>query len=495
VRQGKYKAAIQEYNDILKADPQDTTTLNLLGDLYVRVEAIPDAVRTFIRVADLYCHTGRATKAIAVLKKAAKLDSHNLECATKLARLFAQEDLLVEAQQQCVIVAECYLHAGLREQGYGVYRELIQRSPDNVEFRLRLAESCLRDEQRDEAYEAFHDAAQTLQRQGRHEESLRTYLKALTAKPDGRGALNAAVNIYLQRGETQPAEALIRHLLRVRPDDPEMLTLLGHVQQMELALAEARKAISHAVEEDPKALQYQVDLVSAGDRAYLTFMMAVAELQRQGRERDALNTCLKALKLKPGDKPALFIAVNLYLKLGDMQSAVVMLRHSLRAHPDNVELLLMLGSVYQQAHDASGAEQVMSRAFALQPSCWREVLEFAGYCGRMGEHERALRLIDRVMECCDEVHHQHAIIEVLHILLNWSRTNSGTGGCSETSARRTKRSGIWPSHSQRSLLRYERLITGLGRMESLRPRLRLGRWRCRGRIMNSPTATRRLTRR
>lgn len=419
VRNGKYKAAIQEYCAILKSDPNDTTTLNLLGDLYVRVNSLPEALHTFLIVADLYCQSGRATKAIAVLKKASKIDPNHLDCAIRLARLYAQEDLLAEAQQQCLIVAECYLRAGMNEQGFNVYQEVIRRNPDNVDVRNRLAEAYLRHEYRDRAYDVFLDAANVLKDQGRYEEALKSYLRALTAKPEGRAALVAAVNIYLQRGETQPAESLINYLLRTRPEDPELLTLLGHVQQMEMALREARHAISNAAEEDSKALQYQVELVSACDRAYLTFMTAVAELQRQGKEREALNACLKALKLKPGDKPALFVAVNLYLKLDDTQSAIVMLRHSLRAHPDNVELLLLLGSVYQQAHDISAAEQVMSRAIALQPSCYRDVLDFASYCLREGEIDRALRQIDRVLEECDDQQAEHEIIDLLNGVIGY----------------------------------------------------------------------------
>jgi tetratricopeptide (TPR) repeat protein len=417
VRQGKYKAAIQEYGEILKADPYDTTTLNLLGDLYVRDGNVAEAVRTFAYVADLYCQLGRTTQSIAVLKKAAKLDPQNLDCAARLARLYAQEGLMAEAEQQNLVVADCYLHAGLREQGFNVYEELIRRNPAQAEYRLRLAEARLREEMRAEAYEAFHEAAQVLQRQNRNEEALKTFLRALAAQPEGRGALNSAVNIYLQRGETQPAEALIQRLLRARPEDTELLALLGHVQQIELALSEARSAIVQGAEGEEKALQYQADLVSASDRAYLTFMAAVAELQRQGREREALSTCLKALKLKPGDMPALFVAVNLYLKLGEAQSAVVLLRHSLRAHPDNVELLLLLGSVYQQAHDAAGAEQVLSRAVALQPACYREALEFAAQCVREGDLERALGQIDRVLEVCDE-QALEGIIELLQDIVS-----------------------------------------------------------------------------
>src|SRR5712692_7758063 len=54
VLQGKIPAAIDEYRKVVNADPGDLTTINTLGDLYVRAGKIPDAIANFSRIADSY---------------------------------------------------------------------------------------------------------------------------------------------------------------------------------------------------------------------------------------------------------------------------------------------------------------------------------------------------------------------------------------------------------------------------------------------------------
>src|ERR1041384_3290589 len=52
--QGKIPAAIDEYRKVVNADPGDLTTVNTLGDLYVRAGRIQDAISNFSRIADSY---------------------------------------------------------------------------------------------------------------------------------------------------------------------------------------------------------------------------------------------------------------------------------------------------------------------------------------------------------------------------------------------------------------------------------------------------------
>ena len=48
--QGKINAAIKEYRQIVDNDADDLTTLNMLGDLYVRSGKKDEAVRCFERI-------------------------------------------------------------------------------------------------------------------------------------------------------------------------------------------------------------------------------------------------------------------------------------------------------------------------------------------------------------------------------------------------------------------------------------------------------------
>jgi tetratricopeptide (TPR) repeat protein len=262
VQQGKYQAAIEEYRKIIQAEPNDTTTLNTLGDLSVKVGNTAEAIENFVRVAEHYRTGGFNLKAIAMFKKVSKLDPTNTEIGLKLAGLYAQQKLIVDARHQYLAVAEHHLRAGQNKQALSIYQKIADLDPENTVIQTKLAEAYLREQQPDQAYEAFVAAAGELQRQNKHEEALQTYLKALKTKPEGQVALSAAVNLYTLRGETSRAVALIEHVLEGRPDDAELLTLLGRVHQSTGDLGAAEKAMSRAVELNPAHFQYLLDLAS-----------------------------------------------------------------------------------------------------------------------------------------------------------------------------------------------------------------------------------------
>ena len=159
VQQGKYQAAIEEYRKIIQADPQDISTLNILGDSYVKIGNTADAIQTFVRIADHYRHTNSHLKAIAMLKKACKLDPANTEIGLKLAALYAQQNFVAEARHQYMLIAEHYLRTGQKEQALSLYRKLAEFDPENTNVQLKLAETYLRDQQLDQAYDAFFAAA------------------------------------------------------------------------------------------------------------------------------------------------------------------------------------------------------------------------------------------------------------------------------------------------------------------------------------------------
>ena len=92
---GKIPAAIKEYCKIVEDEPDDFTTLNMLGDLYVRVANQAAAISCFRRIAEHYRDQDFALKAIAMFKKIDRLQPHDTEIATHLADLYAQQDLVV----------------------------------------------------------------------------------------------------------------------------------------------------------------------------------------------------------------------------------------------------------------------------------------------------------------------------------------------------------------------------------------------------------------
>jgi len=129
VQKGKIELAIQEYEKVLKAYPTDVNTINKVGDLYLRVGRVDRAIELYERIADHFTQDGFATKAIAILKKINRLAPHRLYIFDRLAGLYIQQGLVVEAKNQYQILADWYAKKGDHRRAVEIHRKLVQLDP------------------------------------------------------------------------------------------------------------------------------------------------------------------------------------------------------------------------------------------------------------------------------------------------------------------------------------------------------------------------------
>src|SRR5690349_1928013 len=69
IAQGKIRSAIDEYKQVVRFDPRDYGTLNMLGDLHVKESDKNEAIRCYSQVAEYYAKQGFSQKAIAIYNK------------------------------------------------------------------------------------------------------------------------------------------------------------------------------------------------------------------------------------------------------------------------------------------------------------------------------------------------------------------------------------------------------------------------------------------
>ena len=141
--QGKINAAIKEYRQIVDNDVDDLTTLNMLGDLYVRANKKEEALKCFDRIAEHYRTQEFNLKAIAMYKKIDRLRPRDPSVASKLADLYASQGLIVDARAQYLIVADSYTRIGDNRRALDVLHRIADLDPNNVDIRLKLAEGYL----------------------------------------------------------------------------------------------------------------------------------------------------------------------------------------------------------------------------------------------------------------------------------------------------------------------------------------------------------------
>ncbi len=323
VQQGKYQSAIEEYRQIAQADPSDVTTLNTLGDLYVKVGQTSEAIQSFVHIAEHYRMSGFYLKAIAMLKKVSKLDPENIEVALKLAGLYAQQKLIVDARHQYLSVAERYVREGRTQEALHIYQKIADLDPENTAIQIKLAEAYLRENDTAKAYDSFLLAAGELKRQGKEPDALQVYLRAIKANPKGQSAISFTVNLYLQRQEHAEAIELLEGLLRENPNEAETLTLISRVYQAQENLEAAESAMEKMLVLDGSRYQYALDLG-------LLYV----------RREDVAGA------LRVFDK----VAETLY-EYREEEKAANLLREVLSVGPQNLDALARLAQVYERSHD------------------------------------------------------------------------------------------------------------------------------------------------
>jgi len=211
VQQGKMQNAIAEYEKVLKADPKDLTVTNTVGDLYSRLGEADKATECFKAVGDAYATQGFTVKAIAMYKKISKLKP-SLESVLKLAELYTQQGLFNDARAQYLQVAEEFLKSGALDDAVRIFQKILEMDPENTNMRVRLAEVYIRLNKKNEAWQIFSAAAETLRSKGSLSAADEVLQRMLTLDPGNSYALLMQGRNLLEAGD---AAAAIESLQKV----------------------------------------------------------------------------------------------------------------------------------------------------------------------------------------------------------------------------------------------------------------------------------------
>ena len=200
IAQGKIRSAIDEYTQVVKHDPRDYGTMNMLGDLHFKESNKDAAVRYFTQVAEYYARQGFSQKAIAIYNKIARIKPDSPEVSEKLAELYKSKGSVSEAKSHYTTLAEHYLAKGYRTEAYAIWKQIGLLDPNNTQVFVTLAEAYLEDNQLDEAAEAYCEAAGRFSRAGDHTTAVDSLNKALAINASNVNCLNAFVRELTELG-------------------------------------------------------------------------------------------------------------------------------------------------------------------------------------------------------------------------------------------------------------------------------------------------------
>src|ERR1700752_304871 len=349
--QGKINAAIKEYRQIVDNDADDLTTLNMLGDLYVRSGKKEEAVSCFERIAEHYGAQEFNLKAIAMYKKIERLRPRDPIIAFKLAELYASQGLVHDARAQYLVVADAYTRSGDNKHALEILHKIADLDPNNTEVRLKLADGYLKENMRREAAGAFVQAANRFHQIGSQDQALDAYSKALQLVRDDREALRGMLETHITRGTADEAAEVLERVVETREEDNKLVSMLAR------AYLEA---------EDPKGAERATTLLMAQDASNYTQFLPVTRLYLKLGEVDEtiriLSTIIERMLAGREERELLEIVNQVLTHNPDHVGALRML---VRVNWWQRDMDALRSSLERLAESAEASELVDEERYAL----------------------------------------------------------------------------------------------------------------------------------
>lgn len=319
------------------------------------------------------------------------------KAASLLEPLIAEDPLNVEMRRQ---QAYFFLRAGDARKARDRFEAILAATPKDNRSRFYLAESLNDLQEYPEAEKLFREliAAEpndadfvaslglALSGQKKWEEAATTYshLLRMPNVPDNLKAMASTQLAYvdLQRGNHVAAIETAKSVFTFR-DRPNN-------QAINIALEALKKEKKYA-----EALALLDPLVQKfGDDPFVNARY-VEMLVRAGQKARADEHALAQAKVGP--RNAMSIA-EAYLLVEQQAAAIALLKAQVAAHPDDIDLLFELGSVYERADDRKSAEAAFLAVLARKPD-HAPSLNYLGYMwADGGEHlERAHEMLTRAV--------------------------------------------------------------------------------------------------
>ncbi|HKQ53769.1 MAG TPA: tetratricopeptide repeat protein [Pyrinomonadaceae bacterium] len=316
--QGKIPAAIKEYKQIVDNDPLDFTALNMLGDLYARLNDKQQAMQCFLRIAEHYREEGFQSKAIAMYKKVDRLNPRSPEIANKLAGLYESQGLVVDARAQYMIIAEAWLRDGQSRKALEILRKVADLDPQNTETRIKLAQGYMREGMTAEAAEAFGEAGLQLLAQGSYERAQESFTASLDLRPHDYPMLRGYLDTQIALGTPEEAAEVLEKALEASPEDIELLSMFAQAYIEAEDAEAAERAVAQLVAVEASHYGRFVDVArlylkeDSADEA-VRVLSAVTEQMLSGREDETLMGLLnEVLSRDPEHVEALRLLVRVH---------------------------------------------------------------------------------------------------------------------------------------------------------------------------------------
>jgi len=242
-------------------------------------------------------------------------------------------------------------------------------------------------EQIDYEPELYYWLADSLEQQGRADQAIRAYCKAISSRADYVEAHRSLGLLLVEQKRLQEAVAHYNTALAVVGEDAGLHEGLGMALSRQGKIKDAIEHYHKAIQIDPEKAGAYSNLGTAFlalnrlDEALKNYSRAI-ELNPndsvthnnianifaiQGRLHKAVEHLEISLRIKPGDPETLNNLANALASLGKFQQAAEKYKDALRVAPDDADIYFNLGICLQQQGRIDEAVAAFRKALAIEP--------------------------------------------------------------------------------------------------------------------------------
>jgi tetratricopeptide (TPR) repeat protein len=246
-QKGDYAKAVVEYKKVLELEPGNASVYNFIGDAFVKLNNIDEAVGNYMEAAKGYGNDALFNNAIAVCKKILRIKKDDPEIYKMLGDLYIQQGLINEAITNLLEYAERKIKEGKPELAFPIYHQIVELNPQNLAIRSKLADMYLAQKRVPEAIEEFTKLAAAYRENGRMIEAEAIDAKVRSMK--GETAAPAAPQFAPPPAAEVKPELVIEELTQAKP---ELKAEISMPPQPSPAVSIQREAEKPAMPETPK---------------------------------------------------------------------------------------------------------------------------------------------------------------------------------------------------------------------------------------------------
>ena len=311
VRAGRVKDAIAEYEKLALTDAQDVGTLNIIGDLYIRLGYNDQAVGFFLKVAEEYERRSLFSQALAIYKKIHKLNPENVDYALKLGDLYSQQGFLADAKNAYMAVAGRLVETKKVPDAMAVFEKVIKLDRKDLEARKALSGLYKDAGNLDAALEQLNDIAEIRVEADQFEAAVGVLYEALALRPGDNKSLVNLVEVHKRQNQAGKAIEVLERQLESTPDSIQLLNILGNLHFEAGDTKKAEEIFTRIVTGHPLNVNARIKLGRIQilkdklDQAYELFEPLINNLVKKHRDEKAIGLLGLILESQKPHLPAL----------------------------------------------------------------------------------------------------------------------------------------------------------------------------------------------